>query len=256
LTAGGLTAHLTDVPLSTVLALFARLSHAKLVLRGPAEEHIRVSFTDLPLEEGLARLLRGKSFTFIYAAPATINKERASYTLTEIHLLPAGDGAALDETVLFPPEAGVTEGDDWEADPVAILARKSVAATGPHARQQAIVALGETWRADAVQPLSQTLVEDESAAVREAAARALGNTWTSDAVEPLSWALLGDTSPTVRARAAQALGETWDTEAIGPLLDAVRNDPDDQVRHEAAHALRELGHDPGAPNTTSGLLEP
>ena len=257
LTAGRLTAHLTAVPLATVLVLLARQSHAKLVLRGPAEEPISVSFTDLPLEEGLARLLRGKSFTLIYATSSTTTTNaRASDTLTELHLLPAGDGEALNETVLLPPDAGMTEADDWDTDPVAALTRKSVMATGPHARQQAVVALGATWRDDAVQPLGQALVEDESSSVREAAVQALGNTWTPEAVEPLGQTLLGDDSAAVRARAAHALGETWNTEAIGPLLDAARNDPDEQVRHEAGLALRELGYDPGAPTTTSGLSAP
>lgn len=77
-TAGRLTAHLPGVPLSTALGLLARQSHVKLVLRAPAEDQVSVSFTDLPLEEGLARLLRGKSFTLIYAALATSTRERAS----------------------------------------------------------------------------------------------------------------------------------------------------------------------------------
>ncbi|NOT54093.1 MAG: HEAT repeat domain-containing protein [Deltaproteobacteria bacterium] len=249
LTDGRLTAHLTDVSLSTVLTLLARASHTKLVLRGSIEESISVSFTDLPLEEGLIRLLRGKSFTLIYAASATsLQNAGAPDALSAIHLLPAGHGATVNETVLFPPDAEITADDDWAADPVATLVEKSVTATRPHARQQAVVALGDTWRADAVQPLGQVLVADESDTVREAAARALGDTWTSEAVEPLGQALLGDASALVRARAAQALGETWNAEAIGPLRDAVQNDPDDQVRQEAAQALRELGDDLDAPN--------
>ncbi|MEA2625704.1 MAG: hypothetical protein QOD06_1749 [Candidatus Binatota bacterium] len=224
---GLLTAHV-DAPLDQVLGAIRRASGLEILVYGAAGQPVKLSCRDVALDEALRRLLRSRSFAFVYS-----RADGETAKLVAVHVYGAGPA--------IPPEAPpelVGGGDDVEPDRVLLDAESSAA------RIEAASALGRTWSEEAVSPLSWSVLRDEDPDVREAAAVALGKTWDASAVAPLSDALSSDSRAEVRMAAAAALSKTWSDAAIPPLTTAAESDGDPRVRAKAAAALRSIRGDP------------
>ncbi len=260
---GLLTVALRHVPLDQVLAAVARASGVAVSLDVPAPEPVTVTFTALPLDEGLRRILRTRSFILVFADDPQDHGTQRTPRLTRLRVLGALEAAGVSGRVRQhasvpqttpptpPASAAHVSGSDTAA--VAPLARVLWEETEGWRRADAAAALGRTWSPDAVDPLSQAVMEDEDPSVRLAAVEALGRTWEEGAVDPLALALLGDPDISVREEAAGALGETWSDAAVGPLVEALLEDPHWQVRDRAAQALGETGSGDAIPPLTQAL---
>jgi HEAT repeat protein len=230
--------------LSQVLEAIAAHSGIPIHIHDRAQERITLSFTDLALDEGLQRILRGKNFILFYAASSAVNgSQSVAPKLRAVHVFANGAPRVLLDAQAAPET-------DQIFDHASLWSEKSAAdglvqvlleGKSKRSRKRAAKALGDVWSAEAVAPLSAAVLEDNEPIVRETAAAALGQTWSEEAVEPLRLSLVEDQDPTVRAAAALALGETWSEAAVEPLTRAFLEDPDPIVRERAARALREIG---------------
>lgn len=89
-----LSARITQIPLGEVLQALAREARVAVYVRGSAEA-ISASFDELPLEEGVKRLLTGRDYTLAFERPAPAGR---SPRLIEIRIL-AEDGAGALTTI-------------------------------------------------------------------------------------------------------------------------------------------------------------
>jgi hypothetical protein len=225
---------------------------------------VTIEFHNLPIEEGLRRLLDGMNFAFFYSEGESNTAKSPIVKLKEVRVLSGSAanghgqerdtsfsakvqepevtllGAALVDTngtSLNQETAEALEGSADDLDAINRLAKSALEDTDPSVREDAAQELGKTWSPEAVDPLAQALAGDQDSFVRRTAAEALGRTWSEAAVDPLSQALMVDPSRWVREYAARALGEIGDTRAVDSLIAAL-HDTDMSVRESA---LRSLG---------------
>ena len=126
-----LTVNLRDAPLAAVLEDIARQGEVVLSLpddRSALEKRVTMQFTDLPLERGLKKLLRGQSVVFIYESRGLTNSKGSrtehspdGYRLKEIRLL---GPSSEKEAGRAPPSSS----------PVPVHAREPVQPAPPAAR--------------------------------------------------------------------------------------------------------------------------
>jgi hypothetical protein len=243
-TDGKLNLNSGGAPLSQVLEAITAHSGIPIYMQSQPKEQITLSVTNLALDEGLQRILRGKNFVLLYAAsPATSGGQRSAQKLKAVHVFADGAPQVL-LTAHSAPEADQVfdYASPWDEQNAADgLAKLLLEGKSKRSRKRAAKALGDVWSAEVVGPLGLAVLEDNEPLVRKTAATSLGQTWSEEAVEPLQLALLEDQDPAVRAAAALALGETWSDEAVESLSRAFLEDPDPVVREYAARALREIG---------------
>lgn len=126
-----LTVNLRDAPLAAVLEDIARQGEVVLSLpddRSALEKRVTMQFTDLPLERGLKKLLRGQSVVFIYESRGLTNSKGSR---TE-H---SPDGYRLKEIRLLGPSSEKEAGRaPSSSSPVPVHAREPVQPAPPAAR--------------------------------------------------------------------------------------------------------------------------
>jgi len=73
LQAGKLSVHVEETPLREVWAEVSRLNHTSILwLSSEAqEERVSLEFADLPLRDGLERILQRQNFVLLYESPST-----------------------------------------------------------------------------------------------------------------------------------------------------------------------------------------
>lgn len=234
-----LSAKIDAVPLSSVLRALAEHSGARIVLIGESDSIVGAEFADVPLEEGLRRLLRGRNLAFFYARPSP---GEASYRLSEMRIFPLAGELSVSTTVFDAghgadsPSRRPTENKRLNSQ-IARLSKLLREAEGRQDRLLAARELAKISDPSVIGPLSEALAMDADSAVRAKAAEALAKTWNEAAVAPLTRAILEDTSASVREAAAAALGVTWSDNAVSPLISALVGDRDALVREYAARAL-------------------
>jgi hypothetical protein len=274
---GGLvTAEIHDASLLKVLETIA--SESDIRIFGPVtDERVTVRFQDLPLDEALRRMLRGKSFTFIYSAAPSEDDTAPPSRLEEVYVITVGAASAPSAVASsavrtspsrrVPPEtdravAGVPPAPrENPTGPVSVPtgaragdSQQTKAAAEAEKRRLLEIAkdaLGRTGDADAI-ALGRTALEDPDASARMKAVRALAKQG-ADGVSALTLALLGDMNSAVREVAAGALGRTKNGGAVEPLGWALLNDSRRYVRAAAARALGQVDSDHGVQPLLQGL---
>jgi len=262
---GLLTVNARDTSLARLLDAIATAARIRIeASHGPVkDEKVTVAFRNLPLVEGLRRILGDRGLVLVYAT-----RGESGPRLTEVRVYDRGQGraqapdrpavaslpAGLENLVPLPARnAGVPpqrpplgRPGRWGRGPEAVdpLVQAVLSDGDPVMRLEAARELGRTWSDRAGEPLADVLQGDADTRVREAASLALGETWSPRAVAPLGRALLQDTGRAVREAAAAALADIGG-EAAARALVAGLTDPDVGVRQRVAEALGEAG-DPGA----------
>ena len=178
---GKLSAQVADTPLWQVLAEVGRLSNTQVLWLNDEgkERQVSVEFADLPLAEGLERILRHKNFVLFYAQTPT--EER----LTQIWVSSDRDTGQLPVTI---PEAPAGTSPSREKD------------TGQDER--ATVPAG-----DVMQEVAQIATSDPNPSMRANAISYLGAHAQDDpqVKETLEQIANGDTNVRIRKAAAEAL---------------------------------------------------
>lgn len=229
-TDGYLSVQVEAVSLHALLDEVARQSGLTVTGYVAPDEKVTLEFHQLPLREGLERILRHRSFVLQYAKGAS----GASRPKT-LWLLSQGRAQSLAEDAVVDGKKTA-----FSADPVAAeisRLRARLDSTDPQGREEAAAALGETGHPKAVAPLTRAL-SDENPDVREAAIVSLAVLGGADAARALAVAL-NDADPGNREEAVYALLEIGDDMAVG-LLEKALADDEAFVREAAAEALEEL----------------
>lgn len=103
-----LTVKLQEAPLSAVLKEIGRQAAIEISMPGVLTKTISMEFRDLPLEEGLRKLLRGYGWVMFHAGSTSWGGR----TLTKVLVVPAGEGRrpAEQESPPEPKEEGTLAG--------------------------------------------------------------------------------------------------------------------------------------------------
>ena len=220
-----------SVDLAALLEQVARRCRFTLVLAGTVDAKVSRGFTDLPLQEGLRRLLQGQDYIIeepVAGAPATLRVMGRS-----------GQGSAV---VVRAP--AVTSNTNLGT------LRTALDSSDPAVRADAALALGDSGEPQAVSLLAP-LLTDADEIVREAAFLALTDLGGEASAQAVA-GVLGDDRVSVRAAAVDALTE-METPDITPLLAPALLDPEEQVRNAAFAAMAER-RSPAAVNGLSQAL--
>jgi hypothetical protein len=273
---GGLvTAEIHDAPLLNVLEAIASESDIRIVVGPMTDERVTIRFQDVPLDEALRRMLRGKSFTFVYSASSedgtahTLRLEEVYVITVGAAKVPSAAGASSAAGTSSAVRTAPTQRASPEADRAiagtiserdgnlnAPAGAQTTAGVGDSRQNKAAAedekrrllelakeALARTGDPNVI-ALGHTALEDPDPSAHMKALRALAKNG-ADGAGPLTLALLGDTNSAVREVAAGALGRTKDGAAVNPLGWAVLNDSRRHVRAAAARALGQVNSDHG-----------
>ena len=176
---GKLTARITAAPLLQVLEEISQLSGIRIVWLNGAESNRQVSaeFTDLPLVEGLMKILAPTNFLFFYTSAADDAR------LTQIWISSPGDGQALWRSSPLLPKSNLPateEGKRNREDPLLDLSvdqliHLAMYDQDPSSRENAITYLQTRGQEDprVFGTLAHIAQNDTNAQVQAAAAEAL-----------------------------------------------------------------------------------
>ena len=227
---GFLSVDIDNARLEDVLKAIARQKGFKrLKVQGNAGlAKISIRFQNLPLDQGIQRILRGRSYSLIYAQPKWDRGKGISTTLEEVRIFGEGKGEQSFGFGSLEAKKSVL------STRLKGLIQQALYGEDAMARVKASAALGGTGRPEAITSLSLAL-EDAEEAVREAAIVALADIGGNEAAQALAVALQ-DEDPLVREVAVIALGEIGGEAAIG-LLEQALADEDESVRETAGEML-------------------
>ena len=236
-----LTVKVTDMPLTELLQEIASQSGLTLVLPGSLQDRISVEFHQLPLKEGLRRILRHQNFALEYAEQAPEQGQSTAPRPTKLWILSRGDaGHPGQPTAGEHPRAPSSRRDEVEDSPVL---EEALLSDDAGEREEAVKALGASGGPEAVGPLSLALA-DEDEDVREAAIAALADLGGEAAAEALA-AALEDQDRRLRNRAVEALQDIGG-EAAAEALGTALEDQDRRLRNRAVEALQDIGGEAAA----------
>ncbi len=227
-----LSAKLDKVALQDVLAALAQQIPIAVSFKGPVgQKPIATTFQDLPLEEGLRRILQGQEYAIIHMSPQVVSRPGRVEGIREI-------------LVFSRPGAG--SGDQWtqlaqkRAPSFEDLRRQAFKSPNPGDRAVALEELRGMGEDDEIVPILTRALQDKDSGVRQLALELLEDTLAPLPQEPVAQIALKDRNPRLRATALNLLAYRGEENAIGTLKNALQ-DPDSRVRETAATLLDELG---------------
>ena len=227
-----LTVTAQDVSLRALLQEIARQSGFTLVRYGSLDERMTLQFHQLPLDEGLRRILRHRSFALEYAEQTPEQQPSALRRPKTLWIFPQGEEEYSVRNTIVEDTKTDSTGEDIAID---ISRLQAALSSGDAAdREEAVEALGESGRPEAVAPLRLALA-DKDEDVREAAIIALGEIGGPAAAQALAIALR-DEDPCLRLEVIETLGKIGGEIAIG-LLEQALVDEEEFVRETAAELL-------------------
>jgi hypothetical protein len=217
-----LTVRLQGVPLHAALKAIERESGVALALLGPLREEITIAFDDLPLEQGLRRLLGNRSYILFYAAAGP------------------GQPAALRQVKVLPKGREGVRAEGPSEQPGVMQSRQAgLGGPDPEKRMEAVMALAAGEEpGKSLDLLIEVLRQDKDNDVREAALHAL-ESLDPVPLEPLLAVAVQDKSPSIRMQALALLGERGpsDPRVKTALQRAATSDPDREVTELASSLL-------------------
>jgi len=235
-----LSAKIEGAPLWQVLAELSRAGVKVSFEDLSSEEKVSATFEDLPLEEGIKRLLQGKNHTLAYDQTASSAAQRVA----EIRILPSRQSLEndLDKLVAAAP-AGRSDTPCAPADGRSVEELVSEVLHSPDVakRTAALKALGEKDKQDP--KVVETMVaafEDKAIEVRSAALEIVLLKNISVPEEALEQMAFRDQSPQLRLGALDGLVDKSESGAAKSYLERALQDPDPEVKDLAAQMLERI----------------
>ena len=249
---GLLTLNARNVPLADLLRIIGERAAITLTIHGNLRTTVTESFTDIPLDKGITRLVGGSGLVLIYAPPqgesgTNVLAQAHVYEVSPTNVARMQADARKQGAVARPIESDRSaklreiRALSRQRDETAARALTQIVAqdADPTVRAKAVAALGKFGEAESARAISMALM-DQDALVRVQAARALGRVEGDQATPALGGVLMGDSDPRVRREAARALGSVQSEEARWSL-EAAALDADQSVRRAVASALAKWG---------------
>jgi hypothetical protein len=237
---GQLSAKLKNSPLEKVLKEIMEQSGARIWLNDAIDAPVTMEFQNVPIREGVRRILKDKNYAFLYA-PHEIKEGKLSIISAskskEIFTKTKGEPPKKHPQKPVQPTAKKGKGKK-EKPPFETLVKDALENEDAGKREDAIIALGESKDKKAIETIAKALVNDPSEDVRLSSIDALLEIGDKSVAEPLSQALK-DRDPWVRESAVEALGEVGGEAAVEFIKNAL-NDEDGSVRELAQETLEEL----------------
>ena len=229
-----LTVKLKDVPLEKVLTEIVNQTGIQISIDGPMEELVSADFSDLPLDEGLKRLLRDFNHIFIYRGA----KARAPEPEIRKVIIYSKRGEISDKRL----EPRVIRPEKRPPRKLKQAPRESLVRApedkNERVEDKTVDLTPELKDEKSIVELTAVLLNDNDEEARDEAAQALGDLRDSRAIGALIQALK-DKDAGVRESAVDALGTIGGEEVLRPLMDSLK-DEDEDVREAAAEALKNL----------------
>ena len=224
---GLLTVKVRNIPLKRVLKEIAGQTEIKLVFNGQTDAMISADISDIPLEKGLRRLIRGMNYAFIYGPKET---KRGRSEIREIIIYPEAEESPL--KAIRPPPMSRPERQPPEksekAPPESLF--DALRDKSPEVREEAVHRLSKFGKDErVVKHLTETLLfYDEKV-------KAGGGKTPGDPRER-----------SVKMSIVKALRGIGGEEVIRTLKRALK-DEDEDVRRAAAESLEILRRKPDVP---------
>ncbi len=235
---GQLSVRLKNSPLEKVLKEIMLQSGARIWLHDTIDTTVTIEFQNVPVGEGIRRILKDKNYAFVYAPHETregklsiVSASKSKEIFTKAKEEPKKKPAT-------PPQPVKKEKPKKEKPTFEALVKDALENTDAGKREDAIIALGESKDKRALETIAKALANDPSEDVRLSAIDAMLEIGDKGIVDPLSNALK-DRDPWVRESAVEALGEVGGEAAIEFIKSAL-NDEDGSVRELAQEILEEL----------------
>ena len=228
-----------DAPLADLLRIIGERAGFRVTVHGTVTAPVTDAFTDLPLGEGIRRVVGGNGLVLIYA-PSQGGGSTSVPTEVWVYAMGPRPRDQVTQALAHPDRSARLEAvqslrgrqDEAAGEALAQILKQ---APDPIVRAQAATALGTVGGAQAADALS-TALEDQDPSVRIEATRAIATVEGDEAAHPLAGVLLGDQDPQVRLEAARALATFKSDEAYG-VLKAAGWEQDGPVRQVIALAL-------------------
>jgi len=231
---GDLSVRVKAFSLHELLEEIARQGGFRLVSYAALDERVNLKFQQLPLEQGLRRILRHRSYLLEYAWLTPNKPLSAGAQASTLWILPQGEQEdSAPRAVVEQPISG-NSSEHWATEFSRLQAILASGQSGD--REEAVLEFGDSGHTDAV-PILSLALGDEDEDVRAAAVSALVEIGSAEAANAISIALT-DENPNVRAEAVDALGEIGGKISMDVLEQALADD-DPSVREAAAEILRQ-----------------
>ncbi len=243
---GLLTLSVQVVPLDSILQELASQTGISFEMKSDVERTITVKFTDLPLVEGLRRILNPDSFVIEYddgngSGSEEINKiivyGNSSSSGRRIGALPkrSPTGRVGSATRRVPQRLPETEPDPEQSlESYGSLLKDP----DPELREEAISDMVDDFGVASLPYLEKALVSDGNDDVRVAAAGLIGGLEEQRGIAVLAKGL-NDLDEDVRMAVVEALGEIGGL-ATMPVLEKASSDNNEDVRDAAKYLIEEL----------------
>jgi hypothetical protein len=262
---GLLSVDARNAPLGDVVEAIAKQAGFQLATKGDLDTPVTWSFANVPLNDGVRRILSNISSVMVYApsenggsgrliAIRTLRRQadRATGNMQIARSIPTPPRNKATSVAGSQPRPTLSlDGDREDRLRAArrLIRQPDVANVNdlvlllyqdddPVIRRIAAIGLGKIRTPEAREALIAAL-SDEDSLVRRRAIQGLGKTWRDQAVEPLSAVLIEDPEPNVRRQAALRLGRIFSEDAYRSL-DAARLDTDFSVRRAVMAGLARL----------------
>jgi hypothetical protein len=219
-----LSVRISGASLSDVLQVIGQRAGVTIVVRGDLALPVVQSFTNLPLDEGIRRLIRGHSAVFIYGADGASNGPAPDTRLAEVWVT-AFSGRASQSAATAPRSPAIVSGN---MEPQPARAAAVLPPSGRGAGQLAAATerdSGPEWPA----------LRDKNPGVRLQAIQGVLRDQGTRSVDAIAEVLWTDPAPHVRRAALQALASMNTEEARG-VVTAALSDGDPVIRNAAARA--------------------
>jgi len=234
--AGQLSVNLKDAPLEKVLEEIMSQSGAKIWLTDSIDTKVTIEYNNVPIGEGIRRILRDKNYAFMYDPKepkegeiSIVKKNKAK----EIFSHPVKKSLENEK------KRNKKKKDKDPSDSFEMLMKTAIEHENPEDRIDALISLGEIKDKKALTTIIKALENDPNMDVRLSAIDALFDFEDEEIIEPLSKAALNDKDSWVRENAIKELGDIGNDKAKGVLKKAL-NDEDASVREIANDILEEL----------------
>lgn len=215
-----LTVRFQRVPLEAALKAIARKSGTALILEAPLEDVVTITFDNLPLDEGLRRLLGNRSYGLFY------DEGRS------------GHGAVLKRVTVLAKEHGEGRMKADREEDFRQWRQAALEDPDPERRKKAVELLAGEELGQSLDIFVKVMKQDGDGDVREAALDAVEGLDTI-LFEPLFEVALQAREPSSRRRVLKLLSERGkdDPRIQDVLLRAATADADEEVRTTALGLL-------------------